>query len=124
MKQIYSIFLGLCLLATPQAFADSKSFLTGFEDIPMIKGFKQLENNNFSFGNEETRYVETQISASGKKEFSDVRDFYIKTLTQLGWNELNSSGSSLSFYRENDILEITKVSQSPLKVNIILKNKN
>lgn len=124
MKQIYYTILGLLILFSNQSFAASKNFITGFEDIPLIKGFQQIEGNNFSFGNEETRYIETQIFAVENKTFKDVQDFYKKTLRQFGWNELKTSASTLSFYRENDILEINKASENPLKINIILKNRN
>lgn len=123
MKRLCSFIFGLCILAATTTTAESKSFITGFEDIPLIKGFQQIENDNFSFGNEETRYIEAQLVANSKKDFAAVKKFYQESLAQLGWRELKSTDSELRFYRENDVLEIDKISISPLRIRIILKNR-
>ena len=103
--------------------AAAKDFIAGFEDIPLVKGFRQIENDNFSFGNEETRYIETELKANGRRSFAEVKKFYLDSLKQLGWHPLKDSDSELHFYRENDVLEINKISKSPLRIRIILKNR-
>lgn len=116
----------ICLLCTINFLAPVKAqdFLNGFEDIPLMSGFKQIEGDNFSFGNEETRLIEAQITTSQKKSFNDVKDFYVKALPQLGWTLTKNSASSLEFFRENDVLVISKTSKFPLKISISLKNRN
>lgn len=99
-------------------------FVSGFEDIPLMEGLKQIESDDIAFGNEETRYLEAQLVAVRKKSFQNIKDFYIKTLPQLGWTLKESSASFLRFYRETDILEINRISENPLKISISLKNKN
>ena len=79
-------------------------FVSGFEDIPLMEGLKQIESDDIAFGNEETRYLEAQLVAVRKKNFQNIKDFYIKTLPQLGWTLKESSASFLRFYRETDIL--------------------
>ncbi len=99
-------------------------FVSGFEDIPLMEGLKQIESDDIAFGNEETRYLEAQLVAVRKKNFQNIKDFYIKTLPQLGWTLKESSASFLRFYRETDILEINRISENPLKISISLKNRN
>lgn len=124
MKKIF-VYLSASLfsiLLTLQAFA--MDFVAGFEDIPLMEGLKQIESDDVAFGNEETRYLEAQLVAVRKKNFQDIKNFYIKTLPQLGWILQEASASFLRFYRETDILEINKISSNPLKISISLKNRN
>lgn len=102
----------------------AQDFITGFEDIPLMNGLYQTKDSSFSFGNEETRLVETTLSADKKISFSEVKSFYAKTLPQLGWALEKDMSQSLIFYRDDDILEISKAAQNPLKINITLKNRN
>lgn len=103
----------------------AQDFVVGFEDIPIADGLYQSQNNDIIFGNEETRYIETSLTAKTKATtFSSVAKFYKDSLKQLGWRESNSQQNHLLFYREQDILEIVKIKDSPLKISIILKNKN
>lgn len=113
---LFSVFLGF------NSFA--MDFVSGFEDIPLMEGLKQIESDDVAFGNEETRYLEAQLVAVRKKSFQNIKDFYIKTLPQLGWTLKESSVSFLRFYRETDILEINRISEKPLKISISLKNRN
>lgn len=113
---LLSVFLGF------NSFA--MDFVSGFEDIPLMEGLKQIESDDVAFGNEETRYLEAQLVAVRKKSFQNIKDFYIKTLPQLGWTLKESSASFLRFYRETDILEINRISEKPLKISISLKNRN
>ncbi len=118
------LFLTFLLLISFQLNAVANDFLAGFEDIPIMKGAIQSETETFSFGNEESRYIETHVILAQNKTFSDVKNFYIETLTQLGWHEKSNDKNIISFYRENDLLEILKNAESPFKISIILKNRN
>ena len=124
MKKIF-IYLSVSLFSILLSFhAFAMDFVAGFEDIPLMEGLKQIESDDVAFGNEETRYLEAQLVAVRKKNFQDIKNFYIKTLPQLGWILQESSASFLRFYRETDILEINKISSNPLKISISLKNRN
>lgn len=120
MRLFYIVFLFLFFPLSTNA----EHFLVGFEDIPLMTGATQTENETFSFGNEEVRYVETYVVFPQNKTFFDVKKFYIETLKQLGWFEHTNNATSISFYRENDLLEILKLAETPLKISIILKNRN
>lgn len=117
-----TIFI-FALLFTFSASAESSRFIAGFEDIPLKSGLKQSETDDFSFGNEETRYIEVKLSATRKTTFSNVKKFYQDTLKQFGWKELRNEKDQLVFYREKDQLEIHRISRLPLKISIILKNR-
>ncbi len=119
---IYVSSLSLSIFLSFNSFA--MNFVSGFEDIPLMEGLKQIESDDVAFGNEETRYLEAQLVAVRKRTFQSIKDFYIKTLPQLGWTLKESSASFLRFYRETDILEINRISEKPLKISISLKNRN
>lgn len=112
----------MCFMISPFT-TNAENFIAGFEDIPRVKGFQQIENNHFSFGNEETHYIEAQLVATGRQTFSNVKKFYQTALTQLGWTELTCTDTTLRFIRENDILEIERINITPLKISIVLKNR-
>ncbi len=119
-----AIFIFILTLSfTFLSFAESSRFISGFEDIPLMRGLKQSETDDFSFGNEETRYIEARLSASSGTSFDDVKKFYKETLKQFGWKKLKDESNRLIFYRENDQLEISRISRLPLKISIILKNR-
>lgn len=124
MKKVF-IYLSSFLFSVFLSFNSfAMDFVSGFEDIPLMEGLKQIESDDVAFGNEETRYLEAQLVAVRKKSFQNIKDFYIKTLPQLGWTLKESSASFLRFYRETDILEINRISEKPLKISISLKNRN
>lgn len=102
--------------------ATAAPFIEGFEDIPIMKGLKQVQNDNISFGNEETRFVEAILTGS-KVGFKSVEKFYTDTLPQLGWVFQGRRGDTLIFYRESESLEIVKESSKPLNVRITVKSR-
>lgn len=112
------------ILISINSFAKDSSFIAGFEDIPIASNMIQNSDNDISFNNEETRYIETSLIAKKKTSFDSFKRFYIETLPHLGWKLHLNNKKSLIFYRENDILEFQKQSNTPLKVNITLKNRN
>lgn len=122
MMKFFSTILILFII-TFSSVAESSHFITGFEDIPLMNGLQQTETDDFSFGNEEAHYIEAQLVSIKNKSFADIKSFYKETLTQLGWKKTKETKKQLSFTRENDTLEISKTSHSPLKISIILKNR-
>ena len=122
MKRIFYLFFIAMIVNASPVYAEE--FISGFEDIPMMKGFTQQENQTFSFGNEETGYSEAIIITQKNISFSSVQEFYQGTLPKLGWKLLESDNSSCRFGRENDILEISRLSTGPLKLSISLRSKN
>ena len=123
MKISY-ITLILAISLSSLVLAKDIKFIAGFEDIPIAKYMTQNTDNDISFNNEETRYIETTLVAKQKQTFDEFKKFYTKTLPQLGWNLKLNSEKTLIFNRQNDILELQKLSNTPLKVSITLKNQN
>lgn len=104
-------------------WAVAQEFIEGFDDIPVMSGLYQLQNDNISFGNEETRLVEAYLT--GKKvSFTDIAAFYTETLPQLGWNLVAKQNNKLLFEREDERLDIVCEQKSPLLIRITLKSKN
>ena len=119
MKRFYLLILFILLFAN-NCFASN--FIEGFEDIPLMDGLIQNKNDNFSFANEETGIIEVKLNAKKKINFNNIKLFYKQSLSQMGWNIKNESQESISFYRENNVLDIQKTKNSPLKISISLKN--
>ncbi len=113
-----------CLLCFSSSIASARDFVAGFEDIPLMDGLEQIDSADISFGNEETRFIEAQLQAPDGCTFANVQKFYQETLPQLGWSGEEKNATLSKFRRENDILEIAKIGNSPLKISISLKNRN
>ena len=71
-------FLAAALLGflTFSAPVKAASFLEGYEDIPVMRGLRQIPSDTISFGNEETRLVEAMLTGS-KVGFKSVKKFYV-----------------------------------------------
>lgn len=98
------------------------AFIDGLEDMPIMNGLKQVSNDNISFGNEESRFVEAVLT-SETINFPKVRDFYVTTLPQMGWIFQGQRDNTLLFEREGEIIEISNESENPLKIRITVKSK-
>ena len=119
----YYIFV-FSLIISSGALANSFQFIEGFEDIPLHSNMYQLIDNDITFNNEETGYIETNLHAKKKLNFEEFKKFYLETLPQFGWNLHQNTNNKLIFYRENNILEFQNTGQKPLKITISLKNRN
>lgn len=97
-------------------------FIEGLEDVPMLKGMTQVQKDNISFGNEESRLVEAYLTSS-KVGFTRVEKFYTETLPQMGWTYQGKRDNTLTFYRDGEVLDIAKESVKPLVVRITVKSK-
>ncbi len=121
MKKLF-IFTIVCnLLFCVNANALS-SFIEGMEDVPIPDKMVQIQADNFSFGNEETRLVEAYLQSNFGK-FSFVAGFYESTLPQLGWELKQSDSESLTFTRGNEELSIALTSKLPLIVRVTLTGR-
>lgn len=104
-------------------FSAKASFVEGLEDIPLPEKVTQIENGSLSFGNEEIRLFESYLSAE-KQEFNNIVKFYNDTLPQMGWQKKNNNKQSILFERDGETLEITKESDKPLILRLVVKSKN
>lgn len=116
---LVTALLSFLAFSTPVPAA---SFLEGYEDIPVMKGLRQVQKDTISFGNEESRLVEAILTGS-KVGFKSIKNFYVNTLPQLGWTYQGQRGNNLLFYRDGESLEIVKESAKPLNVRFTIKNQ-
>ena len=118
MKKFFSILVISALIS----FNAHAAFIEGLEDVPLLNGLQQVQKDNISFGNEESRLVEAYFTSS-KIGFAKVENFYIETLPQLGWIYQGKRDNILSFDRDGETLDIAKESTKPLIVRITVKSK-
>ena len=130
MRKIISTFIFAALLLLAHQ-AKATQFIDGMEDVPLPDGMTQITQDDFSFGNEETRLLEAHLteirhskdSKSAKISFSKIGNFYQESLPQLGWIYQGNRGNDLLFYRDGETLEVVRESVSPLIVRITVKTK-
>ena len=99
--------------------------MSGFEDLPLMDGLKQTEDDAVSFDAPSGRIIEAyaQSGVTGKQK---IEDFYNKTLPQLGWKRLPRKGSSspVSYEREGEVLTISIDDEgTPVSVRFELKTR-
>ena len=124
--RILLCFAFMALIANPVKAAQ---FIEGMDDVPLPPEMMQITQDDFSFGNEETRLLEAYLTESrtaqknGKIKFNRIGKFYQESLPQLGWIYQGNRGNDLLFYREGETLEVVKESSAPLIVRITVKTK-
>lgn len=116
----YYIFL-LMFFISFNANANDFRFIEGFEDIPLHTNMTQVLDNDITFNNEETGFIETNLIAKKNLSFDNFKKFYLETLPQFGWNLQINTNNKLVFYRENTVLEFQNIGKKPLKIIISLK---
>ena len=126
MRKILAL---MCFLLSVFAYpVQAAQFVDGMDDVPLPEGMMQITQDDFSFGNEETRLLEaylTEVRGAKKQKmrFAKVSDFYQESLPQLGWIYQGNRGNDLLFYRDGETLEVVRESVSPLIVRITVKTK-
>ncbi|CAK0778314.1 conserved exported hypothetical protein [uncultured Gammaproteobacteria bacterium] len=80
--------------------AQADSFVTGFEDLPLMPGLAPAADESVVFYNPSGRIV--QAAARGKVTAAQVRAFYTETLPQLGWKV----GGTDRFIRDGEALRL------------------
>lgn len=88
----------LFLLASTQAGAEE--FLAGFDDLPVMPGLSAVDGAGIVFDTPTGRIIEGY--AAGAVTQASVRQFYGKTLPQLGWTAIGKN----EFRREGERLKI------------------
>lgn len=118
----FRLFTYIFIISLIFALPARAAFIEGLEDVPLLKGMQQVQKDNISFGNEESRLVEVYLTSS-KMGFARVEKFYTETLPQMGWSYQGKRDNTLSFYRDGEILDIARESVKPLMVRITVKSK-
>ncbi|MBS4772814.1 MAG: hypothetical protein KHX55_00880 [Proteobacteria bacterium] len=117
MKKLFLI-LTFCLIS----FQVQAAFIEGLEDVPMPEGMAQSPNDNISFGNEESRLVDTLLT-SDTLSCRQIQQFYGKNLPEFGWTYQGKRNETLVFEREGEVMDISCESKKPLVVRITVKSK-
>ena len=89
---------GIVFFASAQAVAGE--FLAGFDDLPVMPGLSAVEGAGIVFDTPTGRIIEGY--AAGAVTQASVRQFYGKTLPQLGWTAIGTN----EFRREGERLKI------------------
>lgn len=97
------------------------NFIEGLEDVPLMQGLQQIQKDNLSFGNEETKFVEVYLE-SKNITFKKIVDFYKQTLPQLGWKYKENHKDNYIFERENELFSLSLEEKAPLLVRISVKS--
>jgi hypothetical protein len=88
----------------------SEDFIQGSEDIPLLLGMNKIFDDSLGFdsssGSIMTSSYETQI------DLERVKNFYHRTLPQMGWKLVLSDITKSKFKREKEKLEIDFVNQN------------
>lgn len=122
MKFQFFAVIGFCVTVLTAGNGYAAAFIEGLEDVPMLKSMVQVQKDNISFGNEESRFVEAYLTSS-RIGFAKVEKFYTDTLPQMGWTYQGKRDNTLTFYRDGEVLDIVKESTKPLMVRITVKSK-
>ena len=90
----------MLLLQAPAVPAAGDAFVSGFPDLPLMRGLVPVEGQEVFFDKPGGRIL--QAVASGPVEAGRVRIFYAETLPQLGWRPAGTD----RFVRDGEILAI------------------
>lgn len=97
--------LGLLLQNAPAARAADDAFVSGFPDLPLMRGLTPVEGQEVVFDKPGGRIL--QAVASGPVAAGEVRAFYAQTLPQLGWRPAGAD----RFARDGEILVIEYIGE-------------
>lgn len=82
----------------------SQEFVQGSEDIPLIFGMIKTEDDTIGFDSSEGSIISSSYEFTKSKE--GVKEFYLKSLPELGWQITDENENKLSLKRENEELQI------------------
>lgn len=95
---------------------NTQEFVEGSQDIPLATGLKPIKDDAISFDSPAGSIL--SISYKSKSKLAHVRDFYLKTLPQLGWKIVKKHQPSqldiIDFKRGQEKLEIEFIEERNL----------
>lgn len=92
----------------------SEEFVQGSEDIPLLVGMEKISDDSVGFDSNSGSIISSSyVSENDKKQ---IRDFYLKTLPQMGWQIVKNVENESSFKRDREKLEIEFVAENGKKV--------
>ena len=98
MRTFLTLSLTLFLWSSTSVLAGE--FLSGFDDVPVMRGLAAIQNKNLDFDTPGGRIVEGYVA--GRVTRQSVQQFYRSTLPQLGWEQLGDQ----EFSRDGERLRL------------------
>ena len=83
------------------------AFVAGSKDIPLANGLNKISDDGLDFDSASGSIIAVTYKSSD--DLKKMKDFYVKTLPQLGWTNIVNNQPSvdlLRFKRDNEKLEI------------------
>ncbi len=113
MKKTLILALFFCFSCQFFAQQEKQSFIPvefveGSQDIPLAKGLKKVEDGSLTFDSLTGNVLSISYKTDG--DVKNIKDFYIKTLPQMGWKKVKGHEQEdldvVDFKRDNERLEI------------------
>lgn len=82
----------------------SEEFVQGSEDIPLLVGMEKITGESIGFDSDFGSIISSNYST--QSDLKKVKNFYSKTLPQLGWKLVASRENNSTFKRDKEKLEI------------------
>ena len=82
----------------------SEEFAHGSEDVPLLVGMEKISEYSLGFDSNSGSIVSSTYNSNLNQK--EVRDFYIKTLPQMGWQIVKNLEEKIALKRERENLEI------------------
>jgi hypothetical protein len=93
----------------------SDEFVQGSEDIPLLVAMEKTSDEAIGFDSNSGSIVSSSYRSD--VAYMEVKNFYINTLPQMGWNVTKNLETKVVFKREKESLEIEFTQEN--EVNII-----
>ncbi len=92
----------------------SQEFLQGSEDIPLIIGMEKISDGILGFDSAAGSIISSSYST--KLDKAEIKNFYLKTLPQMGWSISHHVENSVKFKRDKEDLEIEFATEDQMEV--------
>lgn len=107
-------FVSVNALSNAHAQNNEPVFFSSLEDIPLMDGLTELNDQTLSFDKPEGRIIESIALITPTLTQEKIIDFYAQTLPQMGWR-VTTTTNGASFSRENDLLELGFYEQNNMR---------
>ncbi len=120
MKKLTLFLMCFCFIVF-NAMANEAQFIEGFEDVPLYKNAKLIEEKGINFDTVDGKIVEVYLEVADS--FENLKTFYRESLVELGWQYLAEGRKYIKLSREGENIDIKKINKiSPLIVRITVKS--
>lgn len=92
----------------------SQEFIQGSEDIPLIIGMEKISDGILGFDSADGSIISSSYST--KLDKSEIKNFYLKTLPDMGWSISHHVENSVKFKRDKEDLEIEFTEEDQMEV--------